>query len=58
VLARKKMQRAIKSLERALKELDQGEKRKAIGSLDHVKDRVEASIHILIAEVTQEEGKF
>jgi hypothetical protein len=58
VLAKEYIEKIMISCQRALDELEQGEKRKAVGSLDFVKDRTIAAIAILINEIKDEEGKF
>jgi hypothetical protein len=58
MLAEEYIKKAITSCQRALEELEQGNKRKAVGSMDFVKDRAIAAINILISEIEQEEGKF
>lgn len=58
MLAEEYIDKAITSCQRALDELNQGNKRKAVGSMDFVKDRAIAAINILISEIENEEGKF
>jgi hypothetical protein len=58
MLASEYIEKAISSCQRALEELEQGNKRKAVGSLDFTKDRAIAAINILINEIKDEEGKF
>lgn len=53
-----RIQKAIISCQRALDKLDDDSKRLAIGDLDHAKEYVMAAIHLLIAQVEEEEGKF
>lgn len=57
-LAQSKIEKAIASCQRTLENLNKGNKRLAIGDLDHAKEFILASIHILIAEVIEEEGEF
>ena len=49
---------AIKHLKLAKKHLEQGNKRIAIGEIDHTKDLIPGIIFTLIELVIQEEGKF
>jgi hypothetical protein len=58
MLAKDYIEKAITSCQRALEELERGNKRKAVGSMDFVKDRAIAAINILISEIEDEEGKF
>jgi hypothetical protein len=58
MLTREYIEKAIASCQRALVELDNGDKRKAVGSLDFTKDRTIAAISMLINEIIDEEGKF
>jgi hypothetical protein len=58
MLAKTYIEKALASCQRALEELEQGNKRKAVGSLDFTKDRTIAAINILINEIKDEEGKF
>jgi hypothetical protein len=58
MLAKEYIEKAITSCQRALEELEQGNKRKAVGSMDFVKDRAIAAINILIATIEEEEGEF
>lgn len=57
-LAEQKIKNAMNSCQRALDNLQQGNKRLTVGDLDYAKEYILASIHILIAEITDEEGKF
>jgi hypothetical protein len=58
MLAQEYIEKAITSCQRALEELQQGQKRKAVGSMDFCKDRAIAAISILISEIQDEEGQF
>jgi hypothetical protein len=58
MLAEKKINNAIRSCQQALENLHKDNKRLSVGDLDHAKDYILASIHILIAEIQDEEGKF
>lgn len=58
MLAKEKIQQALDKLLEAQKHLDQGNKRLSVGALDHVKEDVVASIHVLISEIEESEGKF
>lgn len=51
MLAREYILKALQSCQRALDELDQGEKRKSLGSLDYAYDRITAAKWILIEEI-------
>jgi hypothetical protein len=53
-----RIQKAINSCNNALDKLDNNNKRLSIGDLDHAKEYVMAAIHLLIAEIEQEEGEF
>jgi len=57
-LATEKIQRAKEYLEQAEQCIKDGNKRLAVGSLDHVKDDVFGAIYLLIAEVIEEEGDY
>lgn len=57
-LAEQKIKNAMNSCQRALDNLQQGNKRLTVGDLDYAKEYILASIHILIAEIKDEEGKF
>jgi hypothetical protein len=57
-LVEKRINKAINSCQRALNNLQQGNKRLSVGDLDHAKEYILASIHLLIAEVKEDEGKF
>jgi hypothetical protein len=57
-LVEKRINKAITSCQRALDNLQQGNKRLSVGDLDHAKEYILASIHLLIAEVKEEEGSF
>lgn len=57
-LAQTKIEKAINSCQRALENLQKSNKRLAIGDLDHSKEFILASIHLLIAEVVEDEGEF
>jgi hypothetical protein len=58
VLAKEMIHKIMNSCQRDLDELEQGDKRKAVGSLDYAKDRTVAAISILINEIIDKEGKF
>jgi hypothetical protein len=58
MLAEQKIHKAINSCQLALEKLQQGNKRLSVGDLDHAKEFILASIHILINEIKDEEGKF
>jgi hypothetical protein len=53
-----RIQKAIKSCKRALDNLEKNNKRLAVGDLDYAKEYILSSIHLLIAEIEDEEGKF
>jgi hypothetical protein len=57
-MAQTKIEKAITSCQRALENLQQGNKRLSVGDLDYSKDFIVAAIHILIAEIKEEDGKF
>jgi hypothetical protein len=57
-MAHTKIEKAITSCQRALENLQQGNKRLSVGDLDYCKDFIVAAIHMLIAEIIEEEGKF
>jgi hypothetical protein len=57
-MAQTKIEKAIESCKRALENLQQGNKRLSVGDLDYSKDFIVAAIHILIAEIKEDEGKF
>jgi len=57
-LTAEKLQKARKYLDLAEQHLADGNKRMAIGSLDHVKDHVRGAIYITIAEIEHEEGEY
>jgi DNA replication protein DnaC len=57
-MAHHKIEKAIASCTRALENLQQGNKRLSVGDLDYGKDFIVAAIHILIAEIKDEDGKF
>jgi hypothetical protein len=57
-MAHHKIEKAIASCTRALENLQQGNKRLSVGDLDYSKDFIVAAIHILIAEIKDEDGKF
>jgi hypothetical protein len=57
-MAQTKIEKAIMSCTRALENLQQGNKRLSVGDLDYSKDFIVAAIHILIAEIKEDEGKF
>jgi hypothetical protein len=58
VLAENKIRKAEVNLRMALENLRVGNKRLSVGYLDHVKQHVIESIHILINEIKDEEGEF
>jgi hypothetical protein len=53
-----RIQKAIESCKRSLDQLENNNKRLAVGDLDHAKEYVLSSIHLLIAEIEMEEGEF
>lgn len=57
-LSAEKIQKARHYLDLAEKHLADGNKRMAVGSLDHVKDHVRGAIYITIAEIEHEEGEY
>ena len=52
-----RIHKAINSCSNALSKLENN-KRLAVGDLDHAKEYVLSAIHLLIAEIEDEEGKF
>lgn len=54
MLADKKVQKIYDSLERFKKNYKDGNKRLALGDLDHAKDKIIASIYLLLAEIEEE----
>jgi hypothetical protein len=58
LLAEKKIKNAELYIQNALEHLHNGNKRLSVGQLDHAKDEIIKSIHILINEIKDEEGKF
>jgi hypothetical protein len=57
-LAEQKISKAIQSCQRALDNLQNENKRLSVGDLDHAREFIIASIHLLIAEIKEEEGNF
>lgn len=57
-LAMSKMLQAKLHLYKAFEELFVGNKRLTVGQLDCAKEEIISSIHILINEIIEEEGKF
>lgn len=53
-----RIKKAIESCKKALDHLENNKKRLSIGELDYAKDYILSSIHLLIAEIEIEEGKF
>lgn len=58
MLVEERIRKAITSCQRALSNLEKGNKRLAVGDLDHAKEFVIAAIHLTIIEIEDEEGKF
>lgn len=58
MLAKTKIEKAITSCQRALRNLDDSNKRLSVGDLDHAKENVIAAIHLIIAEIVDDEGEF
>jgi hypothetical protein len=56
--AKEYIQKALISCQRALEELEQGDKRKSLGSLDFAQDRITAAKWTLINEIKDEEGEL
>ncbi|MNG24705.1 hypothetical protein D3C84_1094630 [compost metagenome] len=50
-----KIRKVIESCEKALELIEQGEKRLAVGMMDHGKDAIEASIYLMLAEIELDE---
>lgn len=50
-----KIRKVIESCEKALELIGKGEKRLAIGTMDHAKDDILASIYLMLAEIELEE---
>jgi hypothetical protein len=53
-----RIQKAIEHCKKALNHLENNNKRLAVGELDYLKDYIISSIHLLIAEIELEEGRF
>lgn len=53
-----RIQKAIESCKRALDNLENNNKRLSVGDLDHAKEYVLSAIHLLIAEIEEDEGQF
>jgi hypothetical protein len=53
-----RIQKVIEHCKKALDHLEKNQKRLTVGELDFAKDYISSSIHLLIAEIELEEGRF
>jgi hypothetical protein len=57
-LAKDYLEQIILHSQQAIKLLESGERRRAVGLIDEIKDKHEAAKWILINEIIEKEGKF